>query len=83
MASYVILLKENESENEVVYKFGPYEQHLGKIKYDKITKMVSELIPVLDLNHKSKFYFDRAARRIARCLFEENSKFPEKAYYQS
>lgn len=81
MASYVLLLKEKETEGEVVYKFGPDEQHLGKIKYDKKTRMLSELIPVLDSIHKPKFYFDRAARRIARCILEENGEFPKKAYY--
>lgn len=83
MASYVILLKENESENEVVYKFGPDEQHLGKIKFDKKTNMFSELMPVIGSSNKSKFYFDRAAQRLARCIVKENGEFPEKTYFAS
>lgn len=83
MASFVLLLKEHEDEGVVIYKFGPNEQQMGRIELNKKTNMFSELEPVLEQNQSSKFYFDRAAQRLARCVVKEGGVFPDKAAFES
>lgn len=41
MALYVLLLKEYEDDESVVYKFGPIENPMGKMKLNKITRKFS------------------------------------------
>ncbi|MEK3806083.1 hypothetical protein MHB63_05755 [Bacillus sp. FSL H8-0547] len=65
MASYVLLIKEYEDDETVVYKFGPNEEIMGKIKLIKINRKFSELESLPDQNFPTKFYFDRAAQRLA------------------
>ncbi|MBD8027871.1 hypothetical protein H9636_14555 [Ureibacillus sp. Re31] len=85
MASYVLLLKEYEDDETVVYKFGPNEEIMGKIELNKnkITRRFSELESLPDQNIPSKFYFDRAAQRLAVCLVREGGIFPEKTAFES
>lgn len=83
MASFVLLLKDYEDEEKVVYHFGPNEQILGKIELNKKSETIREIEPVLNSTHKSKFYFDRAAQRLARCLYKEGGVFPDKATFES
>lgn len=35
LATYIILIKEDETEEYVIYKFGPIDCSLGKIKIHK------------------------------------------------
>lgn len=63
LASYVLLLKEYEDNETVVYRFGPNE------------------IP--DNNFPSKFYYDRAAQRLAVCLVKEGGVFPNRTAFES
>lgn len=84
MASFVLLLKECENENVVIYRFGPNEQQMGLIELNKVTDIFSELEPVPNAARpSSKFYFDRAAQRIVRCLIEEGGVFPDKLTFAS
>lgn len=83
MATFVLLLKEYEDEGRVIYKFGPNEEQMGRIELNKKTNMFSELEPVSDQIQSSKFYFDRAAQRLARCVVKEKGVFPDKAAFES
>lgn len=83
MASFVLLIKEFEDNDRVVYKFGPNEKVMGKIELNKKTKMFSELEPVQDSVQSPQFYFDRAAQRLARCFIKEGGKFPDKTTFES
>ncbi len=83
LASYVLLLKEYEDDENVVYKFGPNEEMMGKIELNKVTKKVLELESLPEQNIASTFYFDRAAQRLAVCLIREGGLFPEKAAFES
>lgn len=38
LATYILLLKEFEDEESVVYKFGPNKNTMGKVKLNKITR---------------------------------------------
>ena len=77
MASFVLLLKEYEDDETVVYKFGPNEEIMGKIELN------SELEGLPDQNIPSSFYFDRSAQRLAVCLVRESGIFPEKTAFES
>lgn len=83
LASYVLLLKEYENNETVVYKFGPNEEVMGKIELNKVTRKFSELESSPDQNIPSKFYFDRAAQKLAVCLVREGGVFPEKTAFES
>ncbi|MGM0713815.1 hypothetical protein [Brevibacillus parabrevis] len=83
MASYVLLLKEFENDESVIYKFGPNEKVMGKIELNKITGKFSELEGIPDPRIPSKFYFDRAAQRLAVCLVREGGIFPERTAFES
>ncbi|WCF08127.1 hypothetical protein NDS46_28365 [Paenibacillus thiaminolyticus] len=83
MASYVLLLKEFEDNETVVYKFGPNENVMGKIKLNKVTRKFSELEGIPDPSIPAKFYFDRAAQRLVVCLVREGGKFPERTAFES
>lgn len=83
LASYVLLLKEFENDESVIYKFGPNENVMGKIELNKITRKFSELEGIPDPSIPSKFYFDRAAQRLAVCLVREGGIFPERTAFES
>ena len=79
MAFYVILLKESENEEQVIYKFGPNENQIGILRIDKATGLVGELKPT-PINNSSAF-FHRAAAKIHLCW--KQGKFPEKTSWAS
>ena len=83
MASFVLLIKEYEDDDIVIYKFGPNEKVMGKIELNKKTRMFNELESVPDLGQSSQFYFDRAAQRLARCFIKEGGKFPDRTTFES
>ncbi len=83
MATYILLLKEYEDDETVVYKFGPNENTIGKMKLNKITRKFSKLEEIPDKDLPSTFYFDRAAQRLAVCLVREGGVFPEKTAFES
>ncbi|MGK5507758.1 hypothetical protein [Brevibacillus formosus] len=83
MASYVLLLKEFENDETVVYKFGPNENIMGKIELNKLTRKFSELEGIPDASIPSKFYFDRAAQRLAVFQIREGGNFPERTAFES
>ncbi|MEC0281558.1 hypothetical protein [Terribacillus saccharophilus] len=83
MASYVLLLKDYEDSESVIYRFGPNEKIMGKIKLNKLTRQFSELERLPDENIPSKFYFDRAAQRMAIYLAREGGVFPNKTAFES
>lgn len=83
MASYVLLLKEHEDNERVIYRFGPNENIMGKIELNKVTRRFTELETLPDPNLSSKFYFDRAAQKLVVCLIRENGVFPERTAFES
>ncbi|MEI5909148.1 hypothetical protein WAK64_19030 [Bacillus spongiae] len=83
MASFVLLIKEYENNEVVVYRFGPNEDIIGKIELNKITGRLYEIKPIPDPNFSSEFYYKRAARRLAVIFSREGGVFPEKTAYQS
>jgi len=64
MAVYIIMLKEYEDENIVIYKYGPNENTTGKIGFDKKNRKILDIEEVED-NMSKDFYFKRAAQKLA------------------
>lgn len=83
MAAFVLLLKDFEDEEKVIYRFGPCENSMGKIELNKITRKFTEIEPVSDRNISTKFYFDRAAQRLSICFIKENGCFPNRTTFES
>lgn len=84
MASHVILIKETENEDCVVYKFGPSVDCMGVIELNKKNRMFAELSPVPGVAaNKAKYFFDRAAQRLARCMVKEGGVFPDETFFAS
>lgn len=76
MAVYVLLLKEYEDEEKVIYKYGPNEEILGKIQYDKKLDKIIEIKPIVKEGVSNEFYFRRAAQKIAVMSKMEGNIFP-------
>ena len=83
MGAYVLLLKELEDDDKVIYRFGPNENSMGKIQLNKITRKFTEIEPIPDSGISTKFYFDRAAQRLSICFVRENSVFPDRTTFES
>lgn len=79
MAFYVLLLKESEDDNKVVYRFGLSEEELGRLDLDKLTGKVKEIEPVLTYN--SSALFPRSATKIYQHWKEGN--FPHQSCWAS
>ncbi|MBA3925684.1 hypothetical protein [Listeria rustica] len=78
MAVYVMMIKEMENDKKVVYKFGPNEDKLGEIEFDKKTRKFEIAEKVDDDNISNEAYERWAAERIVRVVAREDGKFPER-----
>ncbi|MCZ1265811.1 hypothetical protein P4H27_05265 [Paenibacillus taichungensis] len=81
MTTYVLLVKEEETRDFVVYKFGPDENSLGKIKLSKSDGECEEIEKVP--GSTTNFYFLRAASKLIRILKENDGIFPDRTSYAS
>jgi hypothetical protein len=81
LATYVLLVKEEETKDFVVYKFGPDENSLGKIKLNKSDEGCEELEKVP--GSTTNFYYLRAASKLIRILRENDGAFPDRTSYAS
>ena len=81
MATYVLLLKELEEEDLVVYKFGPDENNLGRVQLNKKTGEYKQLDPVP--NTETTFYYYRAVSTLLKCLNKEGGVFPPQTFFAS
>lgn len=46
--SFVLLIKDLEDEERVIYRFGPDEQRMGRIELNKKEETIQEIEPVLN-----------------------------------
>lgn len=79
MAFYVLLLKESEDDEKVIYRFGPNEEKLGRLKLNKNNGEVKEIEPVPIDNISG--LFPRAAAKLYQHWREGN--FPDKSSWAS
>ncbi len=83
VGSYVLLLKEYEDDEKVIYRFGPDEKRMGTIQLNKVTGKFTELEAIRDSTLPSRFYFDRAAVKLSVCHVREKGMFPERMAFES
>lgn len=85
MAVCLLMTKEFEDEEIVIYQYYPSESpdKIGKINYNKKNRMLYDLeqAPV-DSKNMRKYYFNCACTRIARCL-KRNEEFPDRMAYEA
>ncbi|MEF7556707.1 hypothetical protein [Bacillus thuringiensis] len=85
MAICLLMTKEFENEEIVVYQYYPAESptKIGKIHYNKKERMFYDIeqAPVDSLNMR-EHYFNCACIRIVRCL-RKSEEFPDSMAYQA
>ncbi|KXY79839.1 MULTISPECIES: hypothetical protein [Bacillus] len=85
MAICLLMTKEFENEEIVVYQYYPAElpTKIGKMHYNKKERMFYDIeqAPVDSLNMR-EHYFNCACIRIVRCL-RKNEEFPDSMAYQA
>lgn len=79
MAFYILILKEQEDEEKVIYGFGPDEQHLGSLTVNKKDGKIEEVrsAPV----NKPSAYFTRAAAKVYKSW--QRGELPKKTQWAS
>lgn len=78
MAVYVLMLKLEDTKEKVIYKFGPNENHMGIIEFNKFTKEFKILESVEGEAVSSKAYERWAAEKIAKIMYRGDGIFPDR-----
>ncbi|MBD1373294.1 hypothetical protein IC620_13140 [Hazenella sp. IB182357] len=76
MGVFVLLIKELEDDEKVIYQFGPDESRMGRMEFKKKKHKFYELDPVPEC--KDDFYIERAVISIIRYLRAEHGTFDAK-----
>lgn len=76
MAVYVLMKKIKDNEKKVVYKFGPNDNLMGIIEFDKNQKTFNIIKKVSDDISMNKAYEKWAAEKIVKIMYRENGIFP-------
>lgn len=77
MGAYVLMIKLEDNDEKVIYKFGPNEKYMGVIEFDKIRREFNIVDSVDDGVLSNKAYERWAAEKIAKLMYKEDGKFPE------
>lgn len=78
MAVFVLMLKELEDEDRVVYLYGPNENSMWRIEYDKKNRVINQLSPIDSKEFADDFFFKTAGRRLSRMIIKENQNFVDR-----
>jgi hypothetical protein len=63
MARYVLIVKESENDERVIYRFGPNEESLGRLQIHKSNGDVEELEPIpLPVKNPQAFFAPAAVK---------------------
>ena len=70
MAAYVLMKNLEEDDKQVVYRFGPNENNMGIIEFDKIEKefTILEKIKAINSDTDSIKYENWAAQKIVKIM---------------
>lgn len=77
MAVYVKMIKVFDDEKKVIYQFGPNENQMGEIEFDKEIKSFSILKRVNDSKISNQAYENWASEQIVKIMFRNNGQFPD------
>ncbi|RGS61230.1 hypothetical protein DWX81_17445 [Roseburia inulinivorans] len=77
MAVYMKMIKKFDDDRKVIYQFGPNENQMGEIEFDKEKKIFNILKQVNDLRISNQAYENWASEQIIKVMFRNNGRFPE------
>lgn len=77
MAVYMKMIKKFDDKERVIYQFGPNENQMGKIEFDKREKTFNILKPVNDARISNQAYENWAAEKIIKLMVKNNGQFPD------
>ena len=80
MALYTLLVKVDEDERSVRYRFGPAEGRMGLVELDKVRRLVSELESVPGVSTQTDL--SNARKQLFRLLAKGNG-FPDVTAYEA
>ncbi|WP_413366916.1 hypothetical protein [Lysinibacillus sp. 3P01SB] len=83
MAVFVVMVKDFEDEDRVVYFYGPNENTMGRIEYDKKHGVINQISPIESNDFADDFFFKRAGRRLSRMIMRENHNFVDRTTIES
>ena len=83
MAVFVLMLKEFEDEERVVYLYGPNENSMGQIEYDKKNRVINRISPISSQEYDDDFFFRRAGTRLSKMIVRENQNFVDRTTIES
>lgn len=77
MAILILIRKESETDQDVVYRFGPDDIRVGRLMIDKRTGEIEKLSDVA--GDQREFNFSRACRVLKQHF--DGGEFPSEAMY--
>lgn len=77
MAVYMKMIKKFDDDRKVIYQFGPNENQMGEIEFDKEKKIFNILKQVNNLKISNQAYENWASEQIIKVMFRNNGRFPE------
>ena len=77
MAVYMKMIKKFDDDRKVIYQFGPNENQMGEIEFDKEKKIFNILKQVNNLRISNQAYENWASEQIIKVMFRNNGRFPE------
>ncbi len=77
MAVYILMIKLEDNEKKVVYKFGPNEKHMGIIEFDKKHKVFNVLEKVDDGIVSNEAYENWTAEKIVKLIYKNGANLPD------
>lgn len=77
MAAYVKMIKLFDNDKSVIYQFGPEEDMMGEIEFNKEKKSFNVLKHVNDPRISNQAYENWASEHIIKMMFRNNGQFPD------
>ena len=77
MAVYVKMIKMFDDEKRVIYQFGPNENQMGKIEFDKERKIFNVLKHINDSKISNQAYENWTSEQIIKIMYRNNGQFPD------
>lgn len=77
MAVYVLMKKVSNDTETVIYEFGPNEEHMGIIEFNKKSREFIVRQSVNDGILSNKAYERWAAEKIVKLMYKEGGNFPD------
>ena len=71
------MIKKFDDDRKVIYQFGPKENQMGEMDFDKEKNIFNILKQVNDLRISNQAYENWASEQIIKVMFRNNGRFPE------